>query len=615
MQQIFQFRKLYKSLLVSVLVGLCVFVPMTSYAQNNYEVRKIFFKGNKTFTKAELLNCMAFHESNIYERLLEKKEASLYSNEFMQSDIERLRQFYQSSGFLNVDIRLDSLKVNQKKQTLNIYLIIVENRPVLVDSVTITIADTVGNLRLNRILNSLVLKKGIRFDDASLLNDVATINTRLANHGYVYSKTDYQLTINADTSRVNINYYVTPGVRGTFGTTIIKGNRYIREATIRRQLSYKPGQRFNKEQLEKTRKQLYDLQLFRIASVAPVLNPDNQEQPIPVELIIQEMPRWSTRFGLGYGTEDRFRAFGDLTFRGLFGGTSRINLYVKHSQLMPYYFSLSWIEPQFLLKQLSLSVNPYLKKENEPGYNTQTIGINFPIGYKFSDETRVALTYYFDRVQQAVDSTDVDIPNPESDRFQYSKSGISMLFSYSNAKPTISPERGWTINMGAKINGYIFGTDFSYVRLWIEGRNYQKFGRFVMATRGMIGSIYSSNADGFIPVEDRFYSGGSMSNRGWGRSMLGPKRDNGTPLGGKSIIEANIEFRHPLFWRIELAAFLDAGNVWKNSFYYRLKEFALTAGGGLRINTPIGPIRFDVGVPLFNEKRSPQFFLSIGQAF
>jgi outer membrane protein insertion porin family len=41
----------------------------------------------------------------------------------------------------------------------------------------------------------------------------------------------------------------------------------------------------------------------------------------------------------------------------------------------------------------------------------------------------------------------------------------------------------------------------------------------------------------------------------------------------------------------------------------------MAVGGGLRINTPIGPIRFDVGVPTWNEKRKPQFFLSVGQAF
>jgi outer membrane protein insertion porin family len=131
----------------------------------------------------------------------------------------------------------------------------------------------------------------------------------------------------------------------------------------------------------------------------------------------------------------------------------------------------------------------------------------------------------------------------------------------------------------------------------------------------MAGGIHSGDSTGFIPVEDRFYSGGSNSVRGWNRSELGPKRESSTPLGGKSIIEANLELRQHLFWRLSGVAFIDAGNVQRNSFEYKLNELAYAVGGGLRVETPIGPIRFDVGFPVWNEKRSPQFFISVGQAF
>lgn len=146
-------------------------------------------------------------------------------------------------------------------------------------------------------------------------------------------------------------------------------------------------------------------------------------------------------------------------------------------------------------------------------------------------------------------------------------------------------------------------------------RKYTKIGDYVLSFRGMIGGIYSSDSAQFIPVEDRFYSGGTNSIRGWGRSQLGPKRETGTPMGGKSVVEMNVEIRRPLLWKIDGAVFVDAGNIWSKPWHYRFNELAYAAGVGLRYDTPIGPIRFDLGVPLWNDKKRVQMFLSIGQAF
>ncbi len=156
---------------------------------------------------------------------------------------------------------------------------------------------------------------------------------------------------------------------------------------------------------------------------------------------------------------------------------------------------------------------------------------------------------------------------------------------------------------------------FSYTRLWGTYRTYRQIGDFTLAFKLMAGGIKSSDSSKFIPVEDRFYSGGSNSVRGWNRAELGPKRESGTPLGGSSILESSFEVRFPLFWRLSAVAFVDAGNTWREEYTYRLNELAYAVGPGLRIETPIGPIRFDVGFPVRNDKKTPQFFISVGQAF
>ncbi len=612
---------------------LCMFsLPFFSLtAQNNYEIRKIKFSGNKKFSKSDLLDNMSFQQTNFIKQKIQKKDPSLYSNEMMEVDIERLTRFYQSEGYLNAEVWLDSLAVDDKQKRVNIYIKIKENKPVEIDSVNIHITDTlttVKNMRNfnRRLYRAIDLKKGKRFVDRTLYKDITSINTIFSNFSYVYAATEYELGLDLDDNTTSIDYTVDPGPVCFFGESTVSGNRYVKEKYIRRQFSYKEGDRYSQTKLDKTRQQLYYLQLFRIVSISPETDKQTEKNPIPIHYQIQEMPRWMSKFGVGWGTEDKFRAFADVTYRGLFGGTSRLNLYAKHSALKPYNFSLSWIEPEFFLKKLSLTVNPYFRRESEPAYDIRRIGLNIPVGYIITDKLRVSVAYYLERIKQ-FDAEHEDPSSgyldPENKEYLYNKSGLSASLSFTNATPVISPVRGATVTLGAKINGYIFGSDFNYTKLWLDARKYQRVGRFTLAGRAMIGGIHTSGSNNFVPVEDRFYSGGSNSNRGWRRFMLGPTTQTTTddkitttPEGGKSIIEMNFEVRHPLFWQIELAAFLDVGNVWTQSYHYRFNELSYAAGGGVRISTPIGPVRVDVGVPLNSEHdRKVCFFISVGQAF
>ena len=288
---------------------------------------------------------------------------------------------------------------------------------------------------------------------------------------------------------------------------------------------------------------------------------------------MEEAPFLTTKFGAGYGTEDKFRVFVDLNTRGLLGGARRVNLYLKHSGLEPYSASLRWIQPQFLVKK-TRSHSTRLSCAILNLATTRTLGLNIPVTYNFNPRLTSTLTYYFEKVQQFLEPGDAAQVDMENDKFPYNKSGLQLGTIFINSKPMFSPTKGMNITAGYKYNGYIFGGDFSYHRVWADFRNYQKIGDVLLAYRVMVGGIHSGDSLGFIPVEDRFYSGGSNSVRGWNRSELGPKRESGTPLGGKSVFEANIEARHHLFWRLSGVAFIDAGNVWADSLSYKFNELA-----------------------------------------
>ncbi|NIR50970.1 BamA/TamA family outer membrane protein [candidate division KSB1 bacterium] len=183
--------------------------------------------------------------------------------------------------------------------------------------------------------------------------------------------------------------------------------------------------------------------------------------------------------------------------------------------------------------------------------------------------------------------------------------------------------------------GRFLSTRFKYIKFSGEYRRFHKFepGR-VFAWRFLIASMGPIRGSNVTPVEERFFSGGSYSVRGWGRQLLGPLNvdtridtlDNMeidtvrsvVPVGGNSIIEGSFEFRSTIYKKLSGALFLDYGNVWENSDGYDLFDLRYALGVGLRYNTFIGPIRVDFAWKLnpqpLDEDRF-QLHVSIGHAF
>jgi translocation and assembly module TamA len=103
-------------------------------------------------------------------------------------------------------------------------------------------------------------------------------------------------------------------------------------------------------------------------------------------------------------------------------------------------------------------------------------------------------------------------------------------------------------------------------------------------------------ADADIPLSRRFFLGGSGQMRGWSRFEVGPLSIEGEPVGGHSMLSAAFEIRAPLrVPRLRGALFAEAGNVWAHHWSAHLDDLKFDVGPGLRVNTPFGLIRLDLG--------------------
>jgi translocation and assembly module TamA len=124
------------------------------------------------------------------------------------------------------------------------------------------------------------------------------------------------------------------------------------------------------------------------------------------------------------------------------------------------------------------------------------------------------------------------------------------------------------------------------------------------------GTLGTTIVDQFatLPASVRFFTGGSTTVRGYSYNSLGPKDANGEVVGGKYLLVGSLEFEHKFTPRWAWAVFYDIGNA-IDDFNDPLKE---GAGGGIRWQSPVGPVRLDVGFALSENTRPWEIHFNIG---
>ncbi|MBN1481539.1 outer membrane protein assembly factor BamA [candidate division KSB1 bacterium] len=591
-----------------------LFMAALVFAQDNYRVRKVIFRGNESFSSSRLQSQMTLEPKSGLKRIREKSAHVTFSRDLLQQDIQELTTFYQREGFLDVQIAVDSMRQNHQKNTLDIFLKIKEGYPVIVSEILFQSVDDsfYNTFDLDKLRNRFALKAGERFRDVLLKSDILFIKDELVNKGYAYSSVDYTLKVDTLENQTTVLYIIDTGPRCYFGDVMISGNEHVSDRIIRKQLAFEKGDVFSRHKIDQSQEQIYQLNVFQIASIQARLN-QTAHVAIPISIKTKEAPRLTNKVGAGWGKEDQFRAFVDVQWLRFFSGARRLNLYVKHSGLEPYHVYLRFSQPAFLNPNTTLGVNPYIRKQQEPGYIVDRRGANLYLQRQIKRIFTAGIGYTYEIVK--LDTTSVADVEKKTDLTDlYDKSSMTLGISQNNTDDIFSPTRGTNNGLTLKVSG-IGPSSYHYTKWLIDVRQYISLPAVVLATRLKVGQIRSMDASGFIPVEDRLYSGGANSVRGWARHELGPQDANGKPIGGQSLIEGSLEVRLPLMGSFGIVTFWDFGNVWQENFGSIVDNLRHAFGTGLRFHTPIGPVRFDIARPVFDEVNQIRWHLTLGEAF
>ena len=251
--------------------------------------------------------------------------------------------------------------------------------------------------------------------------------------------------------------------------------------------------------------------------------------------------------------------------------------------------------------------------------DTRARGATANLARRLNLYSNVAVQYKYQELRQRIPSApELESSNQAAPTERYTTvSSLGLSFHRDNREPFLNPISGWLNEFAIEYAGGFIGGKTSFFKLTGDNRFYSQIGDMALVNALRLGYARGlrSNREREIVSFERFRAGGSTTIRGYRDRSLGPLDNELTNTHrGDVLFIYNIELRFPLYKLLGGALFFDTGNVWDNLAAINTDPLHSAVGVGVRVDTPLGPLRFDYGVPLISGE-SPQINLGLGQAF
>jgi outer membrane protein insertion porin family len=666
----------------------------------------LVINGNKYFPVESIRERMALQPADILQR------HGIFSSALLTRDLAVITGLYQVNGFQQVKVTSKTTdNYKGKSGRLRVDIDIDEGRQTLVRSVQVT-----GNLHFSNdvLLEQLNTIQGQPFSSYLLANDRDSVVSYYYDRGFpdVRVETTNQPSA-ADPNRQDIIFKVSEGRQVFVDKILLSGLHYTRPFVVNREFEIKEGDPLSQSQVLNTQRKLYGLSIFNQVDMASA-NPEGNVSKKDLMVQLEEAKRYTFDYGLGFQVQtgnvnsdcEKLQANptstqvcnpgGATGFSPLVTfGVTRANLRGRDDTIV-FRTNLGRLQQRALL---SYQQPHWLNREN--------LTLTFTAFY---DSTQNVLTFSSQRLEGSVEALQ-QWRRGETFLYKFTYRRVKVDQSTLQISPNLIPLLSRPVRVGIPSFSYVrdhrddpldshrgtlnafdvgvasryFGSQTNYSRFYFENSSYFTFaenkninGRrwtFARSTRigveNPIGTVQvpdptsatapNVTVPAFVPLPERFFTGGGNSHRGFAINQAGPRDpQTGFPLGGNGLFINNLELRTPpialpyIGENLSAVLFHDAGNAFASAsdIFPSLKNWtqphqetclpqstqacdfnyiSQAVGLGVRYRTPIGPVRVDVGynlnptvfpvrddpmrAPYLDHTSHLNFYFSIGQTF
>lgn len=542
----------------------------------------------------------------------------------LEEDLERIRDTYRDHGYYDARVA-SSMAWNPSRTRVTVTVVVEEGEPVRLQRLSIEVPDPPFDAtRAESLREALPLEPGAPFGVEPYRAARDELLGRLAEAGYPAARVSGGAEVHLELRQAEVDWRLEPGPLVSFGLPSVLGLAEVEAEVVLAELDFRTGDHFSRSALERSRRRIFDLGLFRTVSLRAVRPEPAEEAPTapvaseewPVEIEVEERPLRTVRLGAGYGTDDGPRLLAGWQHRNFLGGARTLDLSARYSPIL-YGLDGSLQQRRFLHPLVDLELGGSARRETPPAYDANLFGVKAslrrPLWPLWSGHLAYALRFSESKVSSRV-STELDEP-PEN----FLLSSFEVGLRRSTLDDRLDPRRGTRLDLSLESSLRAIGSEMDFLKARAEARAYYPLGPTVLALRAKLATLepLADASESDVPVVERFYAGGSTSVRGFKFQNLPPLDASDDPLGGLSLAEASLELRFPLWRKLGGVIFVDAGQLNLAPSSFRASDVYYSTGVGFRYSTPIGPIRVDLGYLLNPPSGVDAFrpYLSVGQAF
>lgn len=567
-----------------------VLLTFTVNEGRKVKLRRIQFFGNEAFEGKKLRKAMK--ETKQVGGILRRNQ---FAEDTYQEDKQALLAFYQANGYRNAEILRDSLYYDEAKANLFIDLYLDEGPLHRFGKISWDGNERVRDAGIERLI---VAKAGDVYSSELKDKSHEQISNLYSDLGYITASIAVRERPAEAPHTINVHFDIVENKPWKIRQVTISGNTKTKDRVIRRELWLRPGQTFRRSAVERSMRNIQQLNYF--SNVVPEWRPMEEASELDVIFAVEEKSTGTASVGAGYSQYDGLLGTIALQVPNFMGNGQQLEFQLEFGDRRQS-FRAGFTEPWLLNTPTSLSGLLFrTTRRYYSGFDERRQGALATVGRRlvWPDFSRVSIGYRIQQVEFRNFAEDLDQAADTAFRDNVTSS-VNLNFTRNSRDLPVFATSGSVFSYSPTIAGGPLGgnTDFFKHDL-ITSFYFPVAWRVALSLKTTLGLVKPYNSSD-VPFNERYVPGGvnifeGTMVRGYPEQSLGP-RISGVPDGGNSQLLFNLELTLPIVKQQFYAlAFADAGNAWDSISEASIFDLRRSMGVGFRMIAPVvGIMGFD----------------------
>src|SRR5450830_1614295 len=560
------------------------------------KIKEIHITGNKAFSESTL---MGLFDLDTGGWLSWYTKSDRYSRAKLNADIETLRSYYLTRGYLEFKVDSTQVAILPNKTDISITINITEGERFVVSGVKLE-----GNfLGKDDEFKSLVtIRPGQAYNADEVAKTTKAFTDYFGNFGFAFARVQARPDIDHANNRVVLVLQADPSRRAYVRKINVAGNSRTRDVVVRREFRQLEASWYDGDKIKLSRDRVDRLGYFKEVAIETQEVPGSPDQ-VDLTLNVTEKPTGSLTLGAGFSSADGLGLSFGLRQDNAFGSGNSLGLQVNTSKINRV-IDFSTTDPYFTADGVSRTIDVYHRTsspyQDTSYYKVVTSGGSLRFGVPFTETDTV---YFGAGGEKTTIVPGTLLPSSYLPYVDHDNVAIPLTVGWSRDRrdSALAPNSGRYQRANAE---WSVAGDVRYVRATYQYQEYIPLNKqFTAAFNGELG-WGAAVGDKTYPVFKNFYGGGLGSVRGYEQGSLGPRDSTGTVLGGTRKVNLNAEILTPFPGAgndrtLRMFAFLDVGSVaGSGAVNENADSLRSSVGVGVSWISPVGPLRLAIAKPI-----------------